>query len=607
MMPRRKRRVLILSIILVILLILLIVFLILYNTTDMFKSNDVLFNKYAKQLFDNTKNIFNQSNMSEMNEILSNNKLEADTSIGVKYDENGNTDNPINNIQMNIEEKKDETSKYDYRNVSINQTEEKLLGVEYIQEDNVSGIRLNGIKQFVSTNIDGENDNRIVTLDKLVNTDIVQLLGLSDEEFQTLKDKYIGIITSNISISNYSKKSGVVLEINGSQYTTNQYSITITKEKFNDIYVNILEELQKDEIILSKIENIDNKINEYYQLCQSEKASNYKQQFIDMANTTIEQIKNSNIGNDERTISIFETNGTAISLSIDTENYFLGMDVINTNESNFINILGKEDVEEEEKENSFDFKVQKNFGTNNEEININFDTVEEGEKTTNEFVMSTKMENSEVNSNFEINRNANQNSLAINMDKNIKIVNDFEEKEELDSDDNNIVIDDLDESQKESVRNSLNQNFNNQANTLLQVISLEDINNMLINLNLKEKEAENISDENVTEAERVRFNSNFEFYQGEGIEKDRVLELINVSKDSLEDVRITQYDERSYSSDRKIPLEYKLIIQRGAGDADLAQKLINYIEESSNTTFNIRLEYDETTNLIANIYITVER
>ena len=88
MMPRRKRRVLILSIILVILLILLIVFLILYNTTDMFKSNDVLFNKYAKQLFDNTKHIFNQSNMSEMNEILSNNKLEADTSIKVKYDEN---------------------------------------------------------------------------------------------------------------------------------------------------------------------------------------------------------------------------------------------------------------------------------------------------------------------------------------------------------------------------------------------------------------------------------------------------------------------------------------------------------------------------------------
>ena len=235
MMPRRKRRVLILSIVLLILLILLIVFLILYNTTDMFKSNDVLFDKYAKQLFDNTKNIFNQSNMSEMNEILSNNKLEADTSIKVKYDENGNTDNPINNIQMNIEEKKDETSKYDYRNVSINQTEEKMLGVEYIQEDNVSGIRLNGIKQFVSTNVDGENDNRIVTLDKLLNTDIVQLLGISDEEFQTLKDKYIGIITSNISISNYSKKSGVVLEINGSQYTTNQYSITITKEKFNDI------------------------------------------------------------------------------------------------------------------------------------------------------------------------------------------------------------------------------------------------------------------------------------------------------------------------------------------------------------------------------------
>ena len=77
MMPRKKRRVILISVIVVILIIISAILIVLYATTDMFKSNDVLFNKYASQLIDNMKIMFNEDNMSEMEDILSRNKLSS--------------------------------------------------------------------------------------------------------------------------------------------------------------------------------------------------------------------------------------------------------------------------------------------------------------------------------------------------------------------------------------------------------------------------------------------------------------------------------------------------------------------------------------------------
>lgn len=55
MMPRKKRRAILISVILIILLMIATVCIVLYATTDMFKSNDVLFEKYTMQLLENLK------------------------------------------------------------------------------------------------------------------------------------------------------------------------------------------------------------------------------------------------------------------------------------------------------------------------------------------------------------------------------------------------------------------------------------------------------------------------------------------------------------------------------------------------------------------------
>ena len=606
MMPRKKRRMILVCVIIAILLIILVTCLTLYATTDMFKSNDVLFNKYASQLLDNIDPIFNEDHMAEMEEILANNKLSSNTTVNVQYAEDGNTDNPVNLVQMNITGQQEETAGYKYRNISLVQGENQLVGVEYVEENGIAGIRLNGISQYVATNIEGEDENEVRTIYDIVNTDVASGIGFNAEESRTLKDKYLQLIVSNAVTATYSKQTGVTLEINGTSYQTNAYGITMTKEHFNNVYIKVLEEMQKDEIILSKLQNIDNAINQCYSIIQNEETSNIQQEFIDKISETIEEIQNTNIGNEERTIRVYETNGVAIGLAIETEEITAGFNVINSDEGQFIQISENEKTEEDEEENSFELNIQKTPQTNNEEIIINCKQVVEGEETTTDFTINRQMENSQVNCNMQIDRTAGENQLNISIDTIIDIINNFEEKETLTENENYIIYDNLTDEQKESIRNTIGENVQNQLNTIEQVASFDTYRDVLENVGVLEKELEMISNEGITEAERTRFNSNFELFTGENISVDRVKELMEFAKGNLADIRITQYQEQRRSSDARVPLEYRLIIERNTDNSELAESFISYIEgQNYRNGFNVRVEYDESTGLVSDIYITV--
>lgn len=604
MMPRKKRRAIFISVIVAIILLIAITCIVLYSTTDMFKSNAVLFQKYALQLFDGIDVFINEENMSEIEEIINNNKLVSDTTVSINYTENGDTSNPINNIQINIAGQEEKSEGYRYDDVSLVQDEETLLGLEYIEDGEVAGVRLNGIRQYVSTNIDNEDENSLNALYNLINTDIKDVIGFTSEELNTIIDKYRNIVLTNITNFTFSKQAGVVLEINGTSYTTNAYSVSMTKEQYNNIYVQILEELKEDEIILSKLEALDNTINEYHNLIQDGETSNLEQTFINEITTKIQQIQDFNIGNDERVITVYECNGVTISMSIDTEEETIGADFINSDGSSYIYISQSEKVEEDEEENSFNFTVEKVTQINNETININYTKVEEGETTTNQYSSSKQMENSNINYDINISRSVEENIAEIEINKTATVVDNFEEIEELVENDNNIILENLTDEQRESARDTIEQNINNQLETMYQTVPLEDIQQMLISLDLMEEELDDLSnDGTITELERTRFNSVFELYEGENISKERIEELIELAGEDLADVRITDYQD---GRNENIPSAYRLVIERGTDNSELAETVIEYIEENySNEEFTVELEYDETTGLIANIYITM--
>lgn len=604
MMPRKKRRLLLILSIIVILIILAIAYIVVYQKTDMLKTNDVLFNKYATQIFQNMEPTFNQDNMLEMLDVLEKNKLSTETTFKVNYKEDNDESNTINKVEMSVNGQEEKNENYNYKNVKIKDSDNDLMGFECINEQDVKAVRLDKIKQFLSTEKD---DNGISELNDLVNLKIEGTFGISDEQVKKISEKYLNIIKNNISNATYSRKKGVTLEIDGKRYDTNSYSMTITKEKFNDVYIKVLEEIKKDDDILSWLDNIDKKINEYYQVIKRDETSNKKDEFVEKVENEIQDIQNSNIGNDERTITVYENQKRAISISIDTEEQKSGIDVINTSKTNYINILKDEKNKDDDQKNSIDFKIERNKDTNNNSIKVDYTKTTDGKEIKNNFTIDEKMENSKVTSNVAWNRKYEKNSLNVSLVSNIDIVNDFENKIELKDNKDNILFDKLNDEQKENVKNSMNNNWNNQTEQLKTVITYEQIQTILRNMKIIKNEAENISSEGMTtEAEKTRFNSGLELFAGEKISEERIEDLINTAKNNLEDIKITKYDEES-NSEKKDPLEYKLVIKKDAKNEELANKFITYIKEKGNGTYTVTMEYDQESGLINNIYIKLEK
>ena len=604
-MPRKKRRFLLFLIIFIILVIMASAFAFLYVKTDMFKSNEMLFNKYSQQLIDNTKEMIKQENMEELNQTLKNNKLNKTTKMSVQYSENGDKSSEINNINLNIDGQKDQNENYDYKNIKLANGEEKLMEAEYLQEKNNYAIKLDGIKQYIVSS--SEEDNLIKIIGEIADLDIKSLANISEDEFNQLKEKYINIINSNIKNQSYSKKKGVSLKINDKTYDTNVYILTISKEKFNDIYVKVLEELKKEDIILNKISDIDNQINDCYKAIDSTAQSNLKQEYIDKIEEKIKNIQNSNIGTENRVITVYENRKTAISLSIESEDKTAGLDVINSGTTNFINILQKENIKDNEKENSIDLKIQRVAVPNDNEYKLVNEVVKDGIKTTDSITTNTKMENTQVTDNIKWKRTTDNNELDVTSDTTMKIINNFDNQKKL-SDLDSVTTDKMDDEKKERIKKIITNNINEQVKKIDEKYSINKIEEMLVNMNLMKKKAENVSSQgNVTEAEKTRFNSNFELYAGKEISQERILELVNVAKKHLKAVKITKYNEEDSSSDTKEPLEYKLVLEKDKENDQLGDKLIKKLEEQENNNFDVTMEYDDNTGLISNIYISLKK
>ena len=151
---------------------------------------------------------------------------------------------------------------------------------------------------------------------------------------------------------------------------------------------------------------------------------------------------------------------------------------------------------------------------------------------------------------------------------------------------------------------------NKQIEKVFENISKEEINNILEKLDLKLEEAEEISGEGfISEIERNRFNSNFEFFEGSKVNKDNILKLIEVAKNNLEDVRVTKYKEMKNNEKDKEPEpeEYKLTIKKNKYNESLANDLTTNIKNLKDNEYDVRIEYSQKTGLVENIFITVSK
>lgn len=605
-MVLRKRKItfIIISIILTIIIGLAIVG-ILYFKTDTFKTTETLFAKYFVQNFDIIELLKSEDTL-EIQKKLYENPYESKVEGKIEYTENigtsdENKNNQINNLKLQIDSNIDNLNDYEYRNIDIKNNKENLLKFEYIKQQQERGIRLEGIQQFVSNENNDEKDIlkylEIENIENLITEiNIKPILNFSEEEKQKLINTYMPIIQNRITKDKYYKQSNSLITVNNNDVNTNAYYVKITIEEFNNILIDILTQFTKDEIILSRIDLIENEIKARYTKYNEDE--NLRTKVINKINSKITDIQNNNIGNDEVRITVYENNNKNVRTVIEKGTEKTSIELYN----NATFKIHKIETNENQKEILIELQKQKDEFYNN--VIFNYQKVQ-NEETINELKINynEKLNNNQISRNIDIEISNLRNKGNLNIANNINLVSGFSDKITLDT--NNVNIKDLNEEQLTIVLELLKQTLNKQLENLSSVIKLQDFKKIIQNLGFSKNTAyvEIPTEVEVSEIEKKRFNSQFEFFVSENLTVDNIKELVKATEDNLEDIKVLLKTEEIQDLDiekLKESQEYikniseiLFFIKRNTYNNTKKQDVIKLLEASTINKYNVNIQYDD--------------
>ena len=608
MMPRKKRIVILVLFIVLIVLAIIGILGYLYLETDMFKSNETLFAKYLTQNFENAK-FLNMSENTEITNMLNNNKYTSQIEGTIEYTENlgtsdQNKNSQINNVGIKIISNVDKLNNYDYKDIAIEKENEKLLGLEYIKQDQMYGIRLKDIQQFVSVENNGDNETlkeyKLDNIEELTSSiNINSILAFTDEEKQTMLNTYMNIIQSNVSSDKYYKQSDALITVNNKDLKTNAYYIKLTVEECNNIYIKLLEQITNDEVILSKVDLIEKKIKEKYQDHEEDKT--LREKFIEYINSEIEKIKNNNIGNEEVKITVYENNEKTVRTSIEKSGQKLTIDMYNDSTIKIDNVKIGDNTEEQV------LRIDKTENETQSHILLEYKELKDNDTITDvQISYQQVLENNKLNRSVQFGLANEKYEGILKIVDNTEFVQDFENKVTLDTD--NVRLDELEPEQRDTINQILADNFKEQLSNLFKVVSAEDYTKMLQNLNILDKNTIEIPDNGETSnIEKNRFNSQFEFFVSENLTSDNIKELLKTLENNLEDANILtksgdieDLDVEKLDSSYEGSEEYQknideilFYIKQNSNNEEKQKDILTFLETNKNNKYTVSIDYDD--------------
>lgn len=618
MMPRKKRIALAIAIQSIIVIIIIITGILLYLNTDMFKSNKTLFFKYFGKNSENIKEIEEIFESTEYEKNLQNNKYTDDINIKVNYTNNLQTtsednSNTINNVKLLIKGEEDKNNKYSYKDFKLekdkniatntenqsssensnesNNKEQNIMEVEYIKNDNNYGIRFSDLfKQYLlveNNNLKdlfrkiGYSEQELENVPDSIEINDITLsdIKFTEDEIKQLSEKYSEIINKKVSKEKFEKNSKQVITINEKNITTNAYILKLTNEELNNLYVDLLESLKQDEIILNKIESIQNKINSIN--INSSESKDLKESFAEEIDLQIEKINKTNIGNQETKIIVYENSGKTIRTAIQGKDYEINFDYINTQDEKNIELIVKKDEIE-----TYNIKLKK------DKDGIKLDIYSNDENNPIKISLEQNKNESDKKCSNNINlkyENANS-KLEVSAEQEINIVDNFENENTL-NDQNSILLNGLEKEQLQAVLNQVSEEVQQKINSISEEVKINDIQEILETLGIINKQ-QNIEAGGITETEKNRFNSKFEILKGEELDNENVLKVVEAVKDNIINAQVDTNEE------------IKIEISRNESNQDIEKSLEEYIKKEKDKKYDIKIEYDEDTELVKYIIMT---
>ena len=249
------------------------------------------------------------------------------------------------------------------------------------------------------------------------------------------------------------------------------------------------------------------------------------------------------------------------------------------------------------------FTIEKTAGSNEQKTLIEYENKKNDEILNNfKLEYNQTLENNKIAKNAEITIAKDKYKGIFDLEDNIKIVDNFENQIALE---NNVELNKLQDEQKNIIMNILKTNTQNQLDSLYAVASLNDYESMLQNLGVMRKKSIQISSTGeVTELERTRFNSQFEFFASSDLTSDNIKELLNTTKDNFEDMKVllktgevqdldmeklkSSEDSNEY---KKSIAEILFYIKRNSNNEQKAENTLEYLK-NNNDKYTVSIEYD---------------
>ena len=584
-MTKKKKITIVVILVVLILLTIIGTCIALYINTDMFKTSKVLFAKYLGQNSDNLmslENIIQKTQYDSMQDKSPYNKnIEAD----IKYTEDigtseENNKNSVNDLKVFISQENDNNG-YDYRNVKLLKSGEQVAQIEYMKSEGECGIKFSDLfNQYIITESDdlkeifikmGYTEDEIKNIPKNLNfeQDFLEEIKLSEGELLNLQEKYVKIVEGNIIEENFSRQKNQIVTINNQNYNANAYILTLTKEQLNSIYVELLETIKQDDIILNKIDLLQNKIDEM------ELTYNLKEELIKKIDLTIQKIKQNNIGVDETKIIVYESNGITLRTRVETKDYQTNIDYLELNGTYFAEILvSNEKVEK--------YKVTLNYSSDN----LSFTIQDNSKMTSLEFTRIEEVKENSANRQYNLSYSIDDKKIVANIKEEIELSENIENIQNF-TEENSVNANSLDDETKAKIKESIDGKIEETK----EKIVYQDIEKMLKDTKIVQDFT--ILDSNgITDTERNRFNSNFELLKGENLSGENILQTINSIKNNIEDMEIV--------SGTKL----KIGIVRNGGNDEVITTLTNFFKENTRKSYNVSLEYDEN-GLVNELILTI--
>lgn len=620
-MTHKTKKIFMITIPIVLIIVIAIILVMLYFTTDFLKSNQTLFLKYLSQNVDTFKKLTDNTSEKEYTNLLRQNKYEATTELTGSYTEKMNTseenkNNDINKIKLTIDEQAEYLNNYEYKDMRLLYNNENILRTEYIHEGEKYGIRFpEKFNQFLAIDNNdlknvasklGMTEKQIELIpEQIEEGKLYDLFNFTDEELATLQERYLNVISANISSDKYSKQKDAMITVGNNSINTTAYSVTLTEEQTNNIYLKILEQLKNDEIILNKITQFEPGalILNTVKNDENAKNNNYlKELYVSKIEQTIEDIQKNNIGTKEVKCTVYVSNGITVRTQLLEETSQTIIDSQATDNGMEINIEIND--ANEQQEIGKNYKIVKTNTEGESIFSIKAENTLGEQTSTTEFYRNKKKNEDTATIETGINYNDGKNNLLkINLNQQINLNQDFDKKVKLDEK-NSVIINNYEAANVSTWANQvmefLKSKYTERLATVTNIQKIEPIGKIFGQVQTEPIVQENTE---ITEVEKNRFNAKFEFYTGKEKTSAEVIQLLEETKNSLTGAQVSYSNEGSTNDTKKLQ-SIRLNIEENNKNVELVNSIKEMIEE--NQTYTVEIEKDSN-DVATNITITANK